>query len=192
MEDPGQAGAESTGEGGSGAFPSGDGYPQVSPPACTAGVGYVCDGDRRVDCVAPDEVISFDPARDTRCPVCAAPPAGARTCERAQREYREFLGEVVSATCTNFCEEHADCAAWEITNACGSVALSLTGLVDEEPIGFAETFAATRCNSCAAVPQRMTLRRWGSPTLEGDLPSAGLLDDYGPRCVNHQCVLQPL
>jgi hypothetical protein len=188
----GEGGTESTGEGGTGAFASGDGYPQVPPPACSAGADYVCDGDRRIDCAAPDEVIAFDPARDMRCPVCAAPPAGSRTCERSRSEYRDFLAAIVSATCTNYCEEDSDCAAWEITNACGSVALSLTGLLDEEPIGFAEDFAATRCEPCGNVPQRITLRRVGSPTLQGDPSSAGLLDSYGPRCVNRQCVLQPL
>jgi hypothetical protein len=196
----GEGGVESTGEGGTGnspqggtnAIPSGDGYPAIPPPACNARVDYPCDEGRRVECAAPDEVISFDAARDATCPVCAPPPAGSRSCEKSQREYREFLAAVISASCANYCEEDADCAAWEITNSCGSVALSLEGGIDEEPIGLAEEFAATRCGECGEVAQTMTLRRAGSAELEVDPSSAGLLSAFGPRCVNHQCVLAPL
>jgi hypothetical protein len=197
----GEGGVESTGEGGSentskggagGAVPSGDGYPEIPPPVCYALGNYPCDGDRRVECAAPGEVISFDAARDATCPVCAPPPAGSRSCEQSQREYREFLAAAISAGCANSCDADVDCAAGEITNSCGSVALSLQALIDEEPIGLAEEFAATRCGECGEVAQTITLRRAGSDQLEGDPSSAGLLDAFGPRCVKHQCVLAPL
>jgi hypothetical protein len=188
----GQGGTEDPGKGGTGDVPSGVSYPVVPPPVCRAAEDYPCDEDRRVECVAPDEVITFDAARDARCPVCAPPPAGARSCEKSEREYRDFLAAVISASCANYCEEDADCVAWELTNSCGSIALSLEGGIDEEPIELAEEFAATRCGDCGVVAQTITLRRAGSPRLEADPSSAGLLDAYGPRCVTHQCVLEPL
>jgi hypothetical protein len=192
VESPGEGGTGNAPQGGTGAVPSGDGYPAIPPPVCDARTDYPCDEDRRVECAAPDEVISFDAARDASCPVCAPPPAGARSCEKSQREYREFLAAVISASCANYCEEDADCVAWELTNSCGSVALSLEGGIDEEPIGLAEEFAATRCGECGEVAQTMTLRRAGSVRLEADPSSAGLLDAFGPRCVERQCVLAPL
>jgi hypothetical protein len=194
----GEGGAESTGEGGvpsagtsgAGAVPSGDGYPTVPPSVCTdAWVDFDCDGAVS-ECTAPD-VISFDAERNANCPVCAPPPAGARSCEKAQREYRAFLATAISASCANYCETDQQCAAWEITNSCGTVALSLLGGIDEEPIFYAEQFAANHCGDCGEVPQTGTLRRAGSPVLEFD-PSTGLLDDLGPRCVSNQCVLAPL
>lgn len=190
-ESTGEGGSLSPGKGGTGAVPSADGYPVVPPPVCDTPTDYPCD-ERRVECAAPDEVLTFDAARDASCPVCAPPPAGSRSCEKSRREYREFLAAVISASCANYCEEDADCAAWELTNSCGSVALSLEGGIDEEPIGLAEEFAASRCTECGQVAQTMTLRRAGSSRLEADPSSAGLLDDYGPRCINNQCVLAPL
>jgi len=168
-------------------------YPHVPAPVCTdTWVDFGCDETLPLDCAAPDQVISFDADRNAHCPVCAAPPTGALLCDRVRTEYRAFLGSIISSSCANYCEADDNCAAWEIVNACGSVAVSLRALIDEEPIGFAEEFASTRCASCGEIPQRISLRRAGSPNIEGDLPSSGLLDHYSPRCVNRQCVLQPL
>ncbi len=84
---------------------------------------------------------------------------------------------------------HGDCFAWEINNSCGSYALSLTGGIDEEPIMFAEEFAADNCGVCGQMAQTLFPRRPGSAEVEGQGPYSGTLEHYRPECQVHQCVL---
>jgi hypothetical protein len=202
--DGGEAGAsgEGTGPGGTGAeifsVVSSDGYVRTPPPACVGEVaadGWCVgtDGPRPspLACAVPDEVISFDASDDENCPFCAAPPVGevTRPCPDARAIYRDFVWDLVSSSCANACESHADCAAWEVVNACGDFVFSLNGFIDEVPLAYMEEYASAHCSACGTTAQRMYLRRAGSRVIEFGAPSGALLEGFESRCVERQCVL---
>lgn len=180
-------------------------YLSPPPPACMgAFIDHGCDGPGNgsagadtgsrvpLDCDVPDEVISFEAGDDRHCPFCAPPGEGddERSCDEVTESYGDFLSDVVSASCANYCEADTECAAWEIVNACGDFVLSLRGSIDEEPISFAEEFAVTHCGVCGATPQLIYLRRANSDRIEGGAPAGSLLESYLPRCIERQCVLE--
>ena len=113
-----------------------------------------------------------------------------RTWSRSGRSSRS---PVWSTSCANWCESDDDCFAWEIDNACGDFALSLRGLIDEEPIAFAEEYASAHCGSCGDAVQSIYLKRPGSDVIEGpDAAHESLLENFEPRCLGRQCVLKRL
>ena len=175
-----------------------DGFSRTPPPACESGtpeerwcVGTASQPSAPVGCAVPGEVISFTANDDVNCPFCAAPPAGdlTRACPDARTIYHEFVWDLVSPSCANFCESDADCFAWEVKNACGDIVVSLYGLEDEEPLAFMEEYAATHCGACGTAAQEMYLRRPGSSRIEFGAPMGSLLEGFESRCVERQCVL---
>lgn len=163
-------------------------YRAVPAPACTDEfIDRNCDEFLPLQCEA-NEHADYDPSMI--CPVCAADsPADPSACDGWRYRYGDFLRHLISESCANWCDTDTDCVAWEINNACGSYALSLRALIDEEPIIFGEQFANDNCSVCGAMPQTAFLRRGGSSTIEGDGQHNGLLESYQPECRSNQCVL---
>jgi len=175
---------------------SADGQSHGPAPVCAAGhwIDFNCDALLPMDCASDGKHIDFDPADDVHCPVCVEPSqSDPDDCAAWQTYYGIFLYEFISDSCANWCEETRDCFAWEIHNACGIVAWSLRGLVDEEPILFAETFAKENCKLCSSIGQVLFLRRPGSDEIEpidgATGHGSGLLEEYRPECHKNQCVL---
>jgi hypothetical protein len=83
----------------------------------------------------------------------------------------------------------ADCFGFEIVNSCGDFVMSLYGSIDEEPIAFAEEFAATHCGVCGVIPQTVTMRRPIASRPPDEVPSGRFIENFEPLCVEHQCVL---
>jgi hypothetical protein len=90
----------------------------------------------------------------------------------------QFLDHNLRETCTNWCETDDDCSAAEV-DACGlTYAMALRGLVDEEPMAFAVSFAQDNCGACVDDDQ--------APAIGS---SAKLLDFTETVCQQNQCVL---
>ncbi len=166
-------------------------YRAPPPPSCEGEfIDYDCDAIIPLQC-GPGAHIDYD--SDVVCPVCAQDGADdPTTCDGWQDRYGDFLHHLIRESCANWCETDSDCFAWEIDNACGSYALSLTGAIDEEPIYFAGEFAEHNCGVCGAVEQTVFLRRPGSDVIEGDGQHSGLLTSFQSECWAHQCVLTPV
>ena len=207
----GEGGVPSAGQGSGGmievqffSVASFDGYLKPPPPVCTTGfIDFGCDGDGEggasgssvpLDCDVPNEVISFDADDGKHCPFCAPPGPDdqERDCSSVSEDYGDFLSDIVSASCANYCDTDAQCFAFEIVNACGDFVISLYGLIDEEPIAFAEEYATTHCGVCGATPQRIFMRRSNSDVIEGGVPDRAFLEHFVPRCLERRCVLARL
>ena len=167
---------------------SGGEFFATPPPSCDGPfIDHDCDAFIPLTC-GPDEHIDYDDG--VICPVCTADSGQDPTsCAGWRQRHGEFLRHLVSESCANWCETDNDCFAWEINNACGTHALSLTGAIDEEPLYFAGAFAEESCGECGAVPQTVFMRRAGSDVIEGDGQHSGLLLRFRPVCYSGQCAL---
>jgi hypothetical protein len=152
-----------------------------------------------MNCSEEEGLICSDPTDNSPCPVCCHhEPTDDTTCVGENVHYRAFLEDVVSNSCANYCDDDSECFAWEIQNSCGTYALSLQGWIDEEPIMFAEEFAADHCAVCGERQQVVFMKRPGSTEIEGPYVSGFptdeeyesiLLPHYRPVCVQSQCML---
>ena len=168
--------------------------PVVNQNACSDGqwVDYECDA--RLGFLAggcrPEfgSVIAYTP--DDPCPICVPDESSVQSCGAGATAYRAFMQHVVTQSCANFCEEDADCFAWEISNACDTIVIPLFGAIDEEPILFAGIFASQHCAACPEVTDKSFSRRPGSDDFDA---GARLLSSYRPTCDQntHVCVLAP-
>lgn len=156
-----------------------DFYIAPSPSICTeTWVDYGCDSafplyPAESNCAG---ALRIDYEDATSCPVCVDPPKSEPSCGEARRRYLQFLDHNLRETCTNWCESASDCVLWEV-DACGlKLDFALRGLVDEEPLAFAESFDIDNCHVCDGEPSF-------DQSIEGALQVL---------CENHQCVIQPL
>jgi len=169
---------------------------ETGAPGAGCGEEFI---DHGCDAVLPlvcgqGNLIGFD-TPDAPCPTCqpASDVGIAANCDVARIDYAAFFAQSISLSCANWCESDDDCIAFEITNNCGTVALALTGGIDEEPVFFAQEFSRTRCAACSEgqeIEQREFARRSTGEWLGGESEGhSGLLTHTRPRCVERQCVL---
>jgi hypothetical protein len=154
---------------------------EPGPSVCTdEWIDFGCDGafyPAPLEDACTDS-LRMDFSEGSSCPVCVAPPETEPTCGEAQRHYLEFLDHNLRETCTNWCETDDDCAASEV-EACGlTYAMALRALVDEEPLGFAVSFARDNCGACVDDGE--------DPAIAS---SAKLLEFTETACQQNQCVL---
>jgi hypothetical protein len=151
-------------------------YISPSPSVCTdEWTDFGCDGQFPLfppeDNCAGELRIDYD--TEVSCPVCLDPPPAEPTCDQVRRRYLEFLDHNLRETCTNWCESSADCVLWEVDQCGLKIDFALRGLVDEEPLAFAESFAIDNCHVCEGEPPF-------SQSLEASLDV---------DCRDHQCVI---
>jgi hypothetical protein len=174
---------------------SSEGVEHQPPVDCEQGLWTSCGHLENMACTPTGKHIDYDPNDDTPCPVCVYPSAAdPQDCEGWKIRYADFLLDIINGMCAKYCTSNDDCFAWEIQNACGSVALPLFGGIDEEPIYFAEVFARENCVVCGEIEQTMFLRRPGSDEIEpvdGATGTPELLPLYRPACHQSLCVLVP-
>ena len=89
------------------------------------------------------------------CSECVPDTRADRSCAWGRERYGEFLAELTSASCADFCQSDADCRAFTLSNSCAeSCSIALYGFIDEEVLWAAEEFAKESCDPfCAGTPR---------------------------------------
>lgn len=119
------------------------------------------------------------------CPTCGRGDPEHATCDDAVEAYHEFIVHFVGESCLNWCRIDAECAAVEVTNACGTVMASLRSGIDDQFVKFSEPFAAQHCELCGTA-EPTTIRA----TIGESLAAPGG-KTYRPTCdeSTNVCVL---
>lgn len=157
---------------------SGAGLPVAAPVCVDERINWGCPNFSFLDCDGQGQQLDLDPAANAHCAICVDPTPGAPTaCEPVREGYNEFVAGFISRTCGNYCDPEnnfGNCAKHVITNACGTVVVSLAAETNEETLFMAREYAQERCEVAC----------------DGVAPGTALsVDAYRSVCVDHQCVL---